>query len=123
MHIKKIIGDIPILYINLARSNDRKDILEKTLNENDLKFTRIEAIDGNLIDNVNTTYFYCNNNYPKYSNKEYAILLSHLNTIETFTKIDANLLKYGVALVLEDDISFDFIKYKHIMILNIFYIL
>ena len=31
-HIKKIIGDIPILYINLERSNDRKEILEKTLN-------------------------------------------------------------------------------------------
>ena len=49
-HIKKIIGDIPILYINLERSNDRKEILEKTLIENVLKFTRIEAIDGNEID-------------------------------------------------------------------------
>jgi len=39
MSIKKIIGDIPILYINLARSNNRKEILEKTLIENDLKFT------------------------------------------------------------------------------------
>ena len=111
----KMINNIDKIYwinlnISLKRRNNMIELLENINVEN----IRIEAIDGNLIDNVNTTYFYCNNNYPKYSNKEYAILLSHLNTIETFTKIDANLLKYGVALVLEDDISFDFIKYWNI---------
>jgi GR25 family glycosyltransferase involved in LPS biosynthesis len=105
MSIKKIIGDIPILYINLVRSNNRKDILEKILNENDLKFTRIEAIDGNEIDvdSIKSQY-YVN---PKMNKYEIACALSHYKAIE-----EVKTKKYEVALILEDDCNFEYIKYK-----------
>ena len=105
MHIKKIIGDIPILYINLARSNDRKDILEKTLNENDLKFTRIEAIDGNEIDVDSIKSQYHVN--PKMNKYEIACALSHYKALE-----EVKTKKYEVALILEDDCNFEYMKYK-----------
>jgi len=107
MHIKKIIGDIPIFYINLARSNDRRDKLEKTLNENDLKFTRIEAIDGNEIDveSIKSKY----NVNPKMNKYEIACALSHYKAIE-----EVKTKKYDVALILEDDCNFEYIQYKTI---------
>lgn len=105
MNIKEIIGDIPILYINLARSNIRREIIEKTLNENDLKFTRIEAIDGNEIDvdSIKSQY-YVN---PKMNKYEIACALSHYKAIE-----EVKTKKYEVALILEDDCNFEYIKYK-----------
>ena len=104
-HIKKIIGDIPILYINLERSNDRKEILEKTLIENVLNFTRIEAIDGNEIDieSIKNQY-HVNKKMNKY---EIACALSHYKALEEIKS-----KKYEVALVLEDDCNFEYIKYK-----------
>jgi GR25 family glycosyltransferase involved in LPS biosynthesis len=104
-HIKKIIGDIPILYINLERTNDRRDKLEKILNENDLKFTRIEAIDGNEIDVESLKSQYIIN--PKMNKYEIACALSHHKAIE-----EVKLKKYEVALILEDDCNFEYIKYK-----------
>ena len=77
-----------------------------------IKSERISAIDGSLVQDINISYFYSENNiYPKYSNKEYAILLSHLNTIYEYANTDSILNKYGVALILEDDLSLDFINY------------
>jgi glycosyl transferase family 25 len=105
MSIKKIIGDIPILYINLARSNDRRDKLEKTLNENDLKFTRIEAIDGNEIDIESIKSKYHVN--PKMNKYEIACALSHYKAIE-----EVKTKKYEVALILEDDCNFEYMQYK-----------
>ena len=104
-HIKKIIDDIPIFYINLERSNDRKDILEKTLIENSLKFTRIEAIDGNEIDiELIKNQYHVNKKMNKY---EIACALSHYKALEEIKS-----KKYEVALVLEDDCNFEYMKYK-----------
>jgi hypothetical protein len=76
----------------------------------DIVNIRFKAIDGNLESNIAEKYFIAENNiYPKYSNKEYAILLSHLNVIEKIIK--KTNLKYGVCLVCEDDLSFDFMNY------------
>ena len=81
------------------------------LNHFKIKNERIEAIDGNLIENINEKYFYSSSgNYPKNSNKEYAILLSHLNTIEKFIYLNEDDLKFGIAMICEDDISLDFIQ-------------
>jgi GR25 family glycosyltransferase involved in LPS biosynthesis len=104
-HIKKIIDDIPILYINLERSNNRKEILEKTLNENDLKFMRIEAIDGNEIDVESIRSHYHVN--PKMNKYEIACALSHYKALE-----EVKTKKYEVALILEDDCNFEYMKYK-----------
>jgi GR25 family glycosyltransferase involved in LPS biosynthesis len=104
-HIKKIIDDIPILYINLERSNNRKEILEKTLNENDLKFMRIEAIDGNEIDVESIRSHYHVN--PKMNKYEIACALSHYKALE-----EVKTKKYEVALILEDDCNFEYMKHK-----------
>jgi GR25 family glycosyltransferase involved in LPS biosynthesis len=67
-------------------------------------------ITGNIELNICNKYFYAKNNiYPNYSNKEYAILLSHLSVIEKCSLTVNN--KYNVALICEDDISLDFMKY------------
>jgi GR25 family glycosyltransferase involved in LPS biosynthesis len=84
-------------------------------NFNNIQNIRINAYDGSIIENINEKYFYCTSNiYPKYSNKEYAILLSHLTAIETYLNTDFNNNKYGIALICEDDLSLDFINYWNI---------
>lgn len=109
----KFINNIDIIYwINLEKSVKRKSNMEKILQNINIKNIRISGIDGNIQNNINKKYFICNNdNYPKYSNKEYAILLSHLNTIEIFSNINYSQLKHGYALICEDDLSIDFINY------------
>jgi GR25 family glycosyltransferase involved in LPS biosynthesis len=107
------INNIDIIYwINLDESIDRKDNMICLLNHFDIKNQRIEAINGNSVKDIHKEYFYNEtNNYPNYTNKEYAILLSHLNTIELFSKLEEKEIKYGIGLICEDDLSFDFIHY------------
>lgn len=106
-----IINNIDIIYwINLETSNQRMKNMIKILNNFNIENKKINAVDGNLEDDIDKKYFYSTDNiYPKYSNKEYAILLSHLNTIEIYSKLEN--LNYGVALICEDDLSLDFINY------------
>ena len=41
-------------------------------------------------------------------------MATHLNAIQTYSNISADLVKYGIALICEDDLSLDFSKYwKH----------
>ena len=109
-----------IYWINLEKSLKRKENMINVLNNFNIENIKINAIDGNTEENICYKYFYCEtNNYPKYSNKEYAILLSHLTTIDLFSKIDKSELKYHNALILEDDISLDFINYWNTDLKNI----
>ena len=107
----KLINNIDkILWINLDKSPHRKDNMIKILNNFNIDNQRVSAIDGSIEDNVALKYFDAIDNiYPMYSNKEYAVLLSHLNTIDIYSKMDE--LKYGVGLICEDDLSLDFINY------------
>jgi len=103
-----------IFWINLDNSVDRKENMINILQNFKIPNIRISAIDGNLISDINKTYYYCKdhpNQFPNFSNKEYAVLLSHLNTIEKFAKMDNSQLKYEIALICEDDLSIDFINY------------
>ena len=103
-----------ILWINLDSSTDRKHNMMKLLNKFDVANHRVKAVDGNKIQNINSKYFYSETNiYPKYTNKEYAVLLSHLNAIELYST------KYRIGLVCEDDLSTDFLKYWNKDIKNI----
>jgi GR25 family glycosyltransferase involved in LPS biosynthesis len=106
-----IINNIDIIYwLNLEKSTQRMKNMVKILNNFNINNIKINAVDGNLVDNIHTKYFYTTDDiYPKYSNKEYAILLSHLNTIEIYSKLSN--LNYGVSLICEDDLSLDFINY------------
>ena len=104
-HINKIIGDIPIIFINLERSKDRREKLEELLNKNNLNFTRVEAIDGNEIDiEFIKSQYHVN---PKMNKYEIACALSHYKALE-----DVKSKKYEFALILEDDCNFEYIKYK-----------
>ncbi len=110
-----LINNIDYIYwINLEDSNIRKKNMIELLKNFDVENIRINAINGSNEDNINKKYFYNldgNDKYPNYSNKEYAILLSHLNTIEKYININEDHLKYGIALICEDDLSLDFINY------------
>uniref|UniRef100_A0A6C0D3V1 Glycosyl transferase family 25 domain-containing protein n=1 Tax=viral metagenome TaxID=1070528 RepID=A0A6C0D3V1_9ZZZZ len=103
-----ILDGIDIIYwINLDRAKDRRKHMEKNVLNDDIfknkKVVRIKAVDYK--DNNLDKYFKIDFNY-KTSNKEYACLASHLETIRTFSKTD-----YNTALIFEDDVSIDYKKY------------
>ena len=104
--IDKYINGFDIIYwINLDRSNDRRNNMLKMLSYLPIRNIRITAIDGKnstddmIYNNIITT------NYNG-SKTEFACLLSHLNTIRLFSESD-----YNIALILEDDMTLEFAKY------------
>jgi hypothetical protein len=109
----KLINNIDTIYwINLEESIERRNKMVELLKKFDIKNERINAINGKNEINIHKKYFVCEKgNYPKYCNKEYAILSSHLNTIDLYCKIPSSELLYGYALICEDDLSLDFINY------------
>jgi len=107
-HEYKILQDIPIYYINLNRSQDRRIILENNFKKYDItNYKRIEAVDG-----MDISYNYYQENYvfdkPNITIYEIACLFSHLKAIE-----EAYNDKQEYALILEDDVSFEYLQYKH----------
>ena len=95
---------IPILYINLDRSKDRKKLMEKQLPLVSDNYQRVSAIDGKKIDNIesgavnNIKYF---NEYTNLSPAELACTMSHIKSIKiAYDK------GYKNALILEDDSLF-----------------
>ena len=94
---------IPIYWINLDRSPDRKILMENQLKDYKIvNHQRIEGIDGKNLD------------FSEYKDKctditvfELACTLSHLKAIET-----AHTNGDEYALILEDDCSFEYVKYQ-----------
>ncbi len=103
------ITNFPILYINLDRSPDRLIFMENEFKKHGIKnFHRIEAVDGKNIKDtkngkVNNIHFVSN---YKLNGSEIACTLSHLKAIKY-----AYDRKYESVLILEDDVSFDLLKY------------
>ena len=95
---------IPILYINLDRSVDRKKFIEKQLKKVSDNYTRVSAIDGKKITNIKKGVVdgvdYANE-YHKLSTSELACLMSHIKAIKI-----AYEKGYDKALILEDDAVF-----------------
>ncbi len=115
--INKIFNKIidKIYWINLDKDMKRSENMKQILNKFNIKNERIPAIDGNIENDLKYKYFNYNfdknnssDNYPNNTNKEYAILISHLFTLNKLINIDNNI---NIALILEDDISLDFISY------------
>ena len=107
--IKYINGFDIIYWINLDRSKDRFNSMTKMLNDFPVKNIRISATDGKYLsdDEIYGKYVFKNNKVQAYRSKiEYACLLSHLTTIKTFNESE-----YEIAMIMEDDVSMDFIKY------------
>jgi GR25 family glycosyltransferase involved in LPS biosynthesis len=95
-----------IYWINLDRSPDRKKSMETMFQDkafDGIPNQRISAIDGKKVDTVYDLIVIDN---KKLSDNEYACLLSHLETIRTFSES-----KHDIALVMEDDVTLDFKPY------------
>lgn len=92
-----------VLWINLARSMDRRYAMEKLLNSYGLRHQRIEAIDGarSLVE-LETLCFPS----PTLSRYETACTLSHLKAIHQFLQMPDSQV-----IVFEDDVSFEFLQY------------
>ena len=108
MNINHYLDNIDIIYwINLDRSIDRKNKMENILKQINIQNTRITAVDGSKISDSELYNNYNNKSYEFGRSKiEYACLLSHLNTIKEFSNSN-----YELALILEDDISLEYVKY------------
>jgi len=107
-----------ILWINLKESKDRAQNMVTILSNFNIRNKRIDAINGSREKDIAHKYFDCidcidneEDLYPQYSNKEYAILATHLKAIETYSNMPSDLVKHGYALICEDDLSLDFGKY------------
>lgn len=99
-----------IYWINLDRSKDRRENSENNLKNINNKNIRISASDGVLDSDENIYGKFTNVNKSEINKnitrKEYACLLSHLEAIRQFANSD-----HEIALILEDDFTFEFSKY------------
>ena len=101
-----LINGIDIIYwINLDRSKDRRIIMENMLKNIKVPNKRISASDGKLLPNIKKNFIFnlSTSNQPP---GVYGCLLSHLRAIQQFYESGKN-----IALILEDDISLDFMPY------------
>ncbi len=93
-----------IYWINLDRSVERRNNMLEILDGITIPTQRISAVDGSKLseDQLYSNYIF---EPPLMRNKiEYAVLLSHLNTIKTFAESDKE-----YALILEDDLSVEYV--------------
>lgn len=97
-----MLSKIPIYWLNLNRSRERKQYFENMLEENNItNHNRVEAIDGNNISKID---YNIKNDITVY---ELACTLSHIKAIQTAY---SNNCEY--AIILEDDCNFEYIKYQ-----------
>ena len=111
-HVHNILKDVPIFWINLERSERRRNIMQTRLDKYNLNHKRIEAVDGNKIDlEEYKKKFTINEKLNKY---EVACALSHMKVIKYC--YDQGLEQ---VLILEDDANFDYFPYKTDTILEL----
>jgi len=94
-----------IYWINLDRSIDRKQKMEKMFTDpifSGKPIRRIDAVDGKTHD----TNDMIKSKKRRNTNLEYACLLSHLKAIQTFSETE-----YDTALIFEDDVTLEFKQY------------
>jgi GR25 family glycosyltransferase involved in LPS biosynthesis len=91
-----------IYWINLDRSIERRNNMEIIMNKINVKNTRIKASDGKL-EKVKESF---KTTLDTNSSSEYGCLLSHLRAIKQFW--ESGLER---CLILEDDITLEFMKY------------
>lgn len=113
-NINKKIGDIPIYYINLDESKDRREFMVKQEEFYKIKLTRISGVNGKIknykMDTItmddNSEIPFVNNNYSENNGGELGCTLSHIKAILTAYRNGDEL-----ALIVEDDISFSLSPY------------
>lgn len=107
-------------YLNLKRSIDRREHMETVISNpifSNIPVNRIESIDGsdpsfNLSDYIHFKKLNDDINISM-KNVEYATTLSHVKAIHRFVlDVEKNKLsKNSVALIMEDDVSTEFVQY------------
>ncbi len=85
-----------IIWINLDRSTERKNKMEKILEKINIKNYRISAVDGKIIEKPNLIYERIMSNY------EIACTQSHIKAIKYLSELSGNYF-----MVCEDDICFN----------------
>lgn len=105
-----------VYWINLNTSNERRKRMEELLVDFPCSNTRIEAVNGNENLQICNRYFKTTPNQLSLSNsnKEYAIILSHLHALQTLKKnIEDQVVPIisSYSLICEDDLSLEFIDY------------
>lgn len=104
-----------IYWISLDRCQARRNKMENMLNNRifaDIPKTRISAIDGSMPDIVSQ---YIQNPKQSLLGQEYACTASHLTAISQFDKdYGKDLDRDPIALILEDDATFEFHKYHEL---------
>ena len=105
-----------VYWINLNTSKERRKRMEELLVDFPCSNTRIEAVNGNETLQLCNQYFKTKSNQHSLSNsnKEYAIILSHLQALQTVKKnIEDRIIhiKSNYSLICEDDLSLEFIDY------------
>lgn len=91
-----------VLYINLDRSTERNDKIQKSLQSLNISYTRVPGIDKNFLNKSCYQIKKNINSIP--SKKVIAIILSHFKALQTM--IDLNL---DEVIIMEDDISLKYI--------------
>jgi hypothetical protein len=95
-----------IYWINLDRSHDRRDRMNKVFEDpvfNGIEIIRFSAIDCS-VENLDT--YILNKDRPQ-TKVEYCCLLSHMECIRMFS----NQSQHKNALIMEDDVTLDYKKY------------
>ena len=104
--LNKYLNYIDIIYwINLDRSTERRKNMENILKYIKISNIRISASDGKIL-SYDKIYNRFRNINDEQSKIEYACLLSHFDTIKTFMNSH-----YNNALILEDDITLEYLKF------------
>lgn len=102
-----------ILWINLYRSQKRREYMESLLNKHNLINTRISAVDGKaILDRLSSKHIYdkefneiCIQNI-KWTSVENACTCSHIKALKYFV----DNIPDDKVIIFEDDISFEFLK-------------
>ena len=109
--MKDFLNGIDMIYwINLDRAKERRKNMEDVFSDEVFHGKNIERIKANDYKdgNIMNRFSVLGNNY-KNTESEYACLLSHLNTLNIFSKTD--LPNDSLALIFEDDATLEYKKY------------
>lgn len=110
-----IIGNIPIYWINLNRSIERKQFMEKQFKKYNIKNThRIEAIDGDKLNENNHNYYH-SSGIRKLTKYEIACCMSHIKALHNAFN-DNN----QYAIIMEDDCDFEYLNYQKTQLIELF---
>lgn len=104
-HATTLLDNIPIYWVNMNRSSDRKEYMLSMFKQYDItNHKRIEAIDGNELQNTR-----------KLTKNELGCLLSHYKAIKTAHDNDLDYV-----IIMEDDVDFSTLKYRNLPIKTLF---